>query len=189
MPRFVAFLGSINVGGNRLLMDDLRRVLRYEDFDDVETVAASGNVLFTHPECPTDGLAEKMAWIIHDEFEIESFVAVRTRADVAAIIAENPFGPGRDNGGEDKFVHTIFLEGMPGEHQVKALIMDHEGRGKERIAAGTNALHVDYVDGVGRSNLTGDFIERRLGLRGTARNMRSLKRIVSKLEELEQADG
>lgn len=188
MPRFVAFLGSINVGGNRLLMEDLRRVLRYDDFDDVETVVASGNVLFTHPECPSEGLAEKMAWIINEEFDIDSFIAVRTCAEVHAVIAENPFGPGKENAGEEKFVHTHFLSDEPGEHQMKALLLDHEGRGDERIAVGTRALHIDYVDGVGRSKLTADFIERRLDLRGTARNMRSLKRIASKLDELEQAD-
>ncbi|MFZ1742721.1 MAG: DUF1697 domain-containing protein [Pontixanthobacter sp.] len=181
MPRFVAFLGSINVGGNRLLMEDLRRVLRYEDFDDVETVVASGNVLFTHDDSPSDGLAEKIAWTVREEFDIDSFVAVRTRDELAAVIAENPFSAD----GEDKFVHTMFLADDPGEFAVKSLIIDHEGRGNERIAAGTKSLHLDYTDGVGDSKLTGDFIQRRLGLSGTARNMRSMKRILAKMDELD----
>ena len=46
MTRYVALLGSINVGGNRLLMADLREALEREEFEDVETVVASGNVLF-----------------------------------------------------------------------------------------------------------------------------------------------
>ncbi|GAA4647488.1 DUF1697 domain-containing protein [Pontixanthobacter gangjinensis] len=179
--RYVAFLGSINVGGNRLLMEDLRRVLRYEDFDDVETVVASGNVLFTHAEGPSEGIAEKLAWTVNEEFDIESFVAVRTRDELAATIAENPFA----EDGEDNFVHTMFLADEPGEFAVKSLVIDHEGRGNERIAAGTKALHVDYADGVARSKLTGDFIQRRLGLSGTARNMRSMKRILAKMDELD----
>ena len=58
MPRYVAFLGSINVGGNRLTMAELRAAFEDEGFSDVETVVASGNVLFTHEERPTRGLEE-----------------------------------------------------------------------------------------------------------------------------------
>ena len=56
MPRYVAFFGSINVGGNRLTMADLRAAFEAEDFANVETVVASGNVLFDFPERPTRGL-------------------------------------------------------------------------------------------------------------------------------------
>lgn len=185
MPRYVAFLGSINVGGNRLLMEDLRSALRYGDFADVETVVASGNVLFTHEDAPSAGLAEKMAWIIRDEFGIDSFVTVRTRAELAATIAENPFAAD----GAENLVHTLFLPDEPGEFQVKALILDHADRGPERIAAGAQCLHIDYADGVGASKLSNAFIERRLGMAGTARNMRSMTRILAKMDELEDAGG
>ena len=61
------------------------------------------------------------------------------------------------------------------------LISDHEGRGADKLAPGTRALHIDFVDGVGHSKLTGPFIEKRLGCKGTARNVRSIKRIIEKL--------
>lgn len=179
MTRYIAFLGSINVGGNRLLMVDLREALEREDCGNVETVAASGNVLFDHEESPSAGLAEKIRWIMQEEFDIDSLVVVMTRAELAAIVAENPFA----SDGEEKKVHTLLLADDPGEHQVKALQMDHAGRGYERIAAGTSALHIDYVNGVGGSRLTGDFIARRLGIAGTMRNMKSMKRILAKMEE------
>ena len=185
MQRYVAFLGSINVGGNRLLMEDLRGALRYGEFGDVETVVASGNVLFTHEPAPSEGLAEKMGWIVRDEFDIDSFITVRTRSELAQAIAENPFA----QDGSDKLVHTLFLPNDPGEHQVKSLQIDYEGRGHERIAAGEKCLHIDYADGVGRSRLTGALIARRLGMEGTARNIRSMKRILAKMDELENADG
>ena len=53
MPRYVAFLGSINVGTNRVGMAELRHALEREDFEEVETVVASGNVLFAHDDRPT----------------------------------------------------------------------------------------------------------------------------------------
>ena len=185
MTIYVAFLGSINVGGNRLSMADLREALEREDFEHVETVVASGNVLFEHEARPSEGLAEKLAWVVRDRFDIDTFAVVLTRDELAAAIGENPFA----DTGEEKFVHTLFCNGQPGENQVKGLILDHDGRGPEKIAGGTNALHIDYVEGVGNSKLTGDFITRRLGLKGTARNMRSMKRILAKMDEKQDGNA
>ena len=75
VPRYVALLGSINVGGNRLLMADLREALEREDFAEVETVVASGNVLFSHDERPSEGLAEKLAHVVRERFGIDTFAA------------------------------------------------------------------------------------------------------------------
>jgi uncharacterized protein (DUF1697 family) len=46
MPRYVAFLRAINVGGHIVKMDALRRHFASLGFDDVETFIASGNVIF-----------------------------------------------------------------------------------------------------------------------------------------------
>ncbi|MDZ4308228.1 DUF1697 domain-containing protein [Allopontixanthobacter sp.] len=183
MNQYVAFLGSINVGGNRLMMEDLRNALKYEDFEDVETVIASGNVLFRHDERPTPGLSQKIAFILKEEFDINSVVVVRSRDEVLAAIAENPFHGEND----DKFVHVHWLEHQPTAEQFDDLITSFvgttgTGRGGERLAAGTGALHIDFGQGVADSKLTAPFIERKLGTRGTARNLRSLKRIADKMD-------
>lgn len=179
MPRYVAFLGSINVGGNRLTMAELRAALEAEEFVNVETVVASGNVLFDHDERPTPGLEEKLEHLLRHRFDMRSVAAVRSRDEVAASISDNPFA----GDGEDKFVHTMFLDREADPAQFRVLVADHEGRGPERLALGDRALYIDYVGGAGNSRLTGDFIERRLGCRGTARNMRSLARILAKMDE------
>lgn len=176
MTRYVALLGSINVGGNRLKMVEFREALEREDFAGVETVVASGNVLFTHDERPTDGLGEKIAHVVRERFGIDTFACVRSKEELAAALAENPFA----GKGEDKLVHAHFLTGQPSKAQFDQLLADHEGRGPEKLAPGTRALHIDYVDGVGNSKLTGPFIEKRLGCKGTARNVRSIKRIIEK---------
>jgi uncharacterized protein (DUF1697 family) len=178
MPRYVAFLGSINVGGNRLKMAELRDALEAEGFENVGTLVASGNVLFEHAKAADPKLESEIAKVIAERFGIETFAAVRSKAELALAIAENPFA----DEGDEKFVHTLFLEKQPGKADFARLEKDHEGRGNERMAAGTKALHLDYVDGVARSKLTGDFIARRLGCRGTARNLRSMKRILEKMD-------
>ena len=177
MPRYVALFGSINVGRNRLKMADLRASFEGEGFVNVETVVASGNVLFDHAERPEVGLEEKLTLMMRHKFGMDSVALVRSRDALAAAIAENPFGPD----GEENFVHTLFLEGPVDPDGFARLEKDRTG--PERLAAGTRALHIDYVAGAGESKLVGAFIERRMGVRGTARNLRSMKRILAKMDE------
>lgn len=178
MPRYAAFFASMNVGGNRLKMTDLRDALEREDLEDVETVVASGNVLFSFDERPSDGLSEMLAFIVKDRFGFETFAAVRSRDEVRAAIEDNPF----HGDGEDKLVHTLFLDGEADPAQFNVLMAAYEGRGPERIALGGRCLYIDYVESVGNSRLTGPFIQRKLDRRGTARNMASLKRILDKMD-------
>jgi uncharacterized protein (DUF1697 family) len=177
MPRYCAFFGSINVGGNRITMADLRYAFEREEFENVETVVASGNVLFDFDEQPTDGLEDLFSHMMLDRFDIRSFVAVRSAAEVLSAVEDNPF----TGIGQDHLVHTMFLERQPDEAAFERMVADHAGRGPEKMALGKRALYIDYIDAAGSSKLTGAFIERRLGGRGTARNVRSLARIHSKM--------
>jgi uncharacterized protein (DUF1697 family) len=158
-------------------MADLRAAFEAEGFTKVETVVASGNVLFDHPERPDAGLEEKLSLMMRDRFGMETAALVRSRAGLAAAIAENPFTVD----GDEQMVHTMFIDGPVDIDAFKALVAGHEG--PERIAAGDRAVHIDYVEGAGRSRLTGHFIERRLARRGTARNLRSMRRILAKMDE------
>lgn len=177
MTRYLALFGSINVGGNRLTMADLRYAFEREEFTNVETVVASGNVLFDFDERPTAGLEELFAHMMRERFDIDSFVAVRTKEEVRAAVEDNPF----TGIGEDSLVHTHFLGAQPTQDQFESLLAYHAGRGEEKLALGQRCLYIDYVNGVGRSKLTVPFIERRLGCPGTARNVRSLARILVKM--------
>ena len=177
MTRYVALLGSINVGGNRLKMAELREALEREDFADVETVVASGNVLFSHDERPSEGLAEKIAYVVKDRFGIDTFAAVRSRDELAAAIADNPFRAD----GEARFVHTIFLDQPLDRTAFEAFAKAYPG--PERLAASEREFFVDYAEGVGRSALDPAMAKAKLiKCRATARNLRSLQRILDKMD-------
>lgn len=176
MPRYLALFGSINVGKNRIAMADLRHALAREEIDNVETVIASGNVLFDFEERPSTGLEDLFAYVLRERFDMDSFVAIRSRAELVQAISGNPFAAD----GNPAQVHTLFLAEQPGQAQFDKLVADYSGRGPERLALGTRAVHIDFCEGVGRSRLTGPFLERRLG-RGTARNLNSLQRMLDKM--------
>ena len=171
--RLAALLGSINVGGNRLKMADLRTALEAAGFSNVATVTASGNVLFDGDPAQQSDYAARIAAVTEDVFAITTFAVVITREGLLGAVAENPFA----DDGADNLVHVHFLERQPDPESFAQLASDHAGRGPERLAPGTSALHIDFVDSAANSKLTGPFLLRCLGCRGTARNIRSIRRI------------
>lgn len=176
--RYVALLGAINVGGNQVKMAELRAALEDAGFASVATVIASGNVLFDHAKAADANLEAQIAKIVKDRFAIDTFACVRSKAELEAAVAESPFA----GEGEDQFVHVFFLTCQPDTAAFAKLAADHEGRGREKLAPGARALHIHYVDGAGKSKLSGDFIARRLGCKGTARNVRSIRRIIDSMD-------
>ena len=180
MARFVAFLGSINVGGNRIKMVDLVAALTDAGFRDVSTVAASGNVILTGDRDPAL-LEIALESVVQQAFGFKSCAMVRTMEEIRRAIDANPFHGTGPQHGSDKMVHSIFLSQQPDKAAVDALIEEHAAKGSERLALGDRVLFLDYVHGVGVSDLSNKLLERRLGCKGTARNMTSLKRILGKM--------
>jgi uncharacterized protein (DUF1697 family) len=178
--RMLALLGSINIGGNRVKMVALKAALEKAGFSDLVTVAASGNVILTDNRDPAE-LEPALEQVIADSFGFNSCAMVRTKQEVQAAVDANPFhGTGPEHG-SDKMVHSIFLSAQPAKEDFDALLAEHASKGSERLALGDRVLFLDYVHGVGVSDLSSKFLERRLGCKGTARNMNSLKNILSKM--------
>lgn len=91
MHHYVAFLRGINLGQRRIKMNDLRRHFERMKFADVATFIASGNVIFASKS----GDGRKLARLIKGHlrqalgYDVDTFV--RTRAEVAAVAAFQPF--------------------------------------------------------------------------------------------------
>lgn len=178
MPRYVALLSSVNVGGNQVKMADLKAALETCGLENVSTVTASGNVIFDHDAAADATLARLVGDCVAERFGFRTFAAVRSADELRAAVAESPFR----GGSEDKFVHVHFLEKPLIDAAFAALLAAHEGKGAERFAPGKAHVHIDFADGVGRSKVTAPFLEKHLGSMGTARNLRSLERIIEAME-------
>lgn len=181
MPRLLALLGSINIGGNRVKMVDLKAAFAAEGFKDLVTVAASGNLILTDEREPVF-IETALERVLADRFGFNSCVMVRTKEQVRAAVDDNPFHGEGPQHGSDKMVHSIFLSQQPDHARFDALLNEHKTKGSERLALGDRVLYLDYVHGVGVSDLSSKFLERRLSVKGTARNMNSLKNILSKMD-------
>ena len=91
MPRYIAFLRAINVGGHTVKMDDLRRHFETLDFANVETFIASGNVIFEASVKNTRTLEKKIEEHLHAALGYEVATFLRTEAELATIAQYQPF--------------------------------------------------------------------------------------------------
>jgi uncharacterized protein (DUF1697 family) len=63
-----------------------------------------------------------------------------------------------------------------------------EHKGPEMIEVRGPEIYLYYPDGVGRSKVTGAFLENRLKVAGTARNWNTLTKLVEAGRELQRKD-
>jgi uncharacterized protein (DUF1697 family) len=91
MPRFVAFLRAINVGGHTVTMEELRRLFQALGLKNVETFIASGNVIFESPATNSDALAKRIERHLHKALGYEVHTFLRTDREVADISTYNAF--------------------------------------------------------------------------------------------------
>ena len=122
MPRYVAFLRAINVGGHVVKMDGLRREFEKLGFDDVQTFIASGNVVFTSPSKDGKTLERRIEERLEKALGYEVRTFVRTESEVAKIAAYAPFTPAQLKAAAAGACCVGFLEGPLKPDAVKALM-------------------------------------------------------------------
>lgn len=157
---YVALLRAVNVGGTgKLPMKDLVAICEAAGFPGARTYLASGNAVFASDK-PAPAVKTALEAALHGWAGKPVGVAIRTAAEMAAILAANPF----PNAPGDRCM-AIFLDTPPGPAMADAAT----GRTDEQVATGRRELYVNYPAGQGRSRL------RISGAAsGTARNMNTV---------------
>ena len=89
---FVAFLRGINVGGNKLIkMTELKQAFESLGFREVQTLIASGNVVFCAASAKADVLLQKIEQKLKKTFGHDIPVIMRTLGQLRKLAAANPF--------------------------------------------------------------------------------------------------
>ena len=92
MPRFIAFLRAINVGGGRTLkMNTLRQLFESLGFSNVVSFIASGNVIFETRTKSVKALEKKIEKSLREELGYEVATFIRTDTQLAKIAHYKPF--------------------------------------------------------------------------------------------------
>src|SRR5262245_46366128 len=169
MPRRIAFLRAINVGGHVVKMDHLRKLFTSFGFDNVETFIASGNVVFDTRATSTTKVEDQIETGLLEELGYEVVTMVRTPKELAAIVAHRPFAL-------DVSVVGV-LKQPPTAAAVKAA--SDWDIGDEEIAIVGKELYWRHGGRMSDSVLSGMKVERTLGPL-TMRNLTTVAKIAAK---------
>lgn len=164
MGTYVALLRAVNVGGTgKLPMADLRAMCEAIGFADVRTYIASGNVVFGAKG--NEAKVKKALEAALAEYAGKPVGAmVRTHAELAEVVAGNPF-PGVPG---NRLV-VLFLDAPP-----PADAPDQASHLRdERIALGRREIYIDYGSGMADSKLKIPAAKA-----GTGRNLNTVKKLL-----------
>ena len=160
MNSFVALLRAVNVGGTgKLPMSDLKEMCEELGFGAVRTYIASGNVVFTSrkSEAAVKAALEKRLAAYAGK---PVGVLVRDAAEMAQVLADNPFPKAAPNR-----TMAVFLDRAPPADTLTGI----RGRKDEEIQLGRREIYIHYSEGMGQSKLVIAAAKA-----GTARNMNTV---------------
>ncbi|HEX3087142.1 MAG TPA: DUF1697 domain-containing protein [Ilumatobacteraceae bacterium] len=172
MTTWIVLLRGVNVGGaNRLAMADLRDLVTTLGHSGVATYIQSGNVVMTSPRTDRSTMATEICSQIADSFGHKVSAVLRTPDELRHALANNPFATD-----EGTRVLITFLSDKPSPADVDALEPDRFL--PDQFAIVGSELYGYYPNGAGRSKMTLDYFEKRLHVRGTARNLNTVAKLI-----------
>lgn len=170
MATYVALLRGVNLGPTKKIsMPQLRAMASELGYADVATYINSGN-LIVNTDQRAATVEHRLTEAIEDAFGHHVDVAVRTPAELARVLAENPYPDGNPSQ-----VTVAFLTGPVATTAVdKVAALAVEG---ERYIFGEREIYVDYANGIGNSKLAAKF-SAAVGVSATVRNVRTVGKLL-----------
>ena len=180
MPRYVAFLRAVNVGGRVVKMDALRGHFEALGLKKVETFIASGNVIFETPSRSDTALRRRIEAGLEEGlgYDVETFL--RTDAEVAEVAAVEGSDLFPKKRWAEAFACNVgFLHAPLAKEAVKMLA----GFNTDADAFATRGREWYWLTRT-RFSESPFFkvpIERRLGVRTTLRKLDTVRKLAAKL--------
>jgi uncharacterized protein (DUF1697 family) len=173
VPTYVAFLHGVNLGPHRRVpMSRLAALGRELGYDDVWTWASSGNLVLSTAGSAAD-VERELGGALALELGAPVEVTVRTAAELAALLEQNPFPEGSPSR-----VTIAFLRG-PAPDGAAGRIAEVATPAEPFRLAGRE-VWVHYADGLASSRLAAGF-STHVGVGATTRTLGTVARIVAKL--------
>lgn len=159
-------------------MASLRELLSGAGFSGVRTYVQSGNVVLTS-SLPSDELGLRCCRLIEERFGFSVPVVVRTRDELADVVARDPFGSLVTDA--KRYQVTFLTSALPPgvAERVTGLPVD-----SEQVAVIGRELYTWHPDGIARSPLWAKLCsERFLGVTGTARNWTTVTTLLAMADD------
>lgn len=175
MTTYIALLRGINVSGhNKIKMAELKQLFVNLGFNEVTTYIQSGNVIFQSEQIIISKIEQQIIEQIKQEFGHTINVLVLKKEDLSKIFISNPFLENKKIDIKSLYVTLLkdnyFVEGIK---QLEPFLTNNE---EFRII--DNCAYIYYPNGAGNSKLTTNLFEKKLKTTATARNWRTITKLV-----------
>jgi uncharacterized protein (DUF1697 family) len=181
--KYLSILRGINVSGQKKInMGDLKQLYQELGFSEVISYIQSGNVIFTSEMDHKSEISEKINQGISDKYGFNVPVQVLSVAQFDKVFKQQPFTD-VDTIQDGAKVLVTFLSKVPEQENIQTLLT--HVLAPERLVVKHQTVYLHCPNGYGRSKLSNTFIEKKLGLQATTRNIKT----VSKLCELALASN
>ena len=178
MQRRILLLRGINLGArNRVAMPELRELLAGAGYENVRTYVQSGNVVLDSGKSPSS-LAAEAERLIAEHLGRDIPVVVRTRDELAAVVARNPLGA---TATDPKRYQVSFLDRKLSADRAEALRT--LATDSERLVIDDRELYAWHPAGVARSKLWAKLASPGLGVKATARNWTTVETLLTMASE------
>ena len=176
----IALLRGVNVGGHQAVaMSELRDLFTQLGFAGARSILQSGNLIFrceARTGADLESLLEREA---ETRLKIRTDFLIRSAKEWREVVARNPFRKEAER--DPSHLVVMFLKSAANAKDVKAV--QAAITGPEIIRADGRHLYIVYPDGIGRSRLTNVLLEKKIGIRGTARNWNTVLKIAALADE------
>lgn len=158
------------VGGpTAMKMPALREVLASAGLGEVETLQVAGNLVLEPGRRSSASIEKTVRAAVREGFGFDLPVIVRTHDELADAHARNPFA----SDPEGRWVQTVFLD-----QPAATATLELPAGAPEEVVVDGQEVFVRYPDGIGRSKVQASYIEKRLGVVGTARNANTIAKLI-----------
>lgn len=179
MKTYISLLRGINVSGKNLLkMQDLKSLYQDLGFSRVQSYIQSGNLVFSAPGQPPEKLEEKIRDAISTRFSMQVPVLVIERPSLQRVLEENPFSGNPDL--LPAYQHITFLNEPPGK--VDEAAIREKLQENEQVHIRSQAVYLYCPGGYGKTRLNNSFLEKKLGVEATTRNLKTSEKLLSMAE-------
>ena len=180
MPRLIAYLRAINVGGHVVKMDALRAHFEAFDLANVETFIASGNVIFdAPPRASAAALEARIEKHLLGALGYEVATFLRSAADNAAAAAFEPFPAAQVAAAHNTYV--AFLKAPVAPTQKRA-VMAFKSAVDDFVINGRELYWLCAVPSID-SKFSAARLEKALGAPVTMRNTNTVRKLAAKYPE------
>jgi uncharacterized protein (DUF1697 family) len=170
----IALLRGVNVGGHKVPMAELRELVAGLGHGDVRTYVQSGNVVFTAADRPRAEIARELEQALEARFGFAVPVVLRSRDALADLVAAEPLGH-LANDPAKRFVVFLDADVDP----ARLVDFDPDAFAPESFLLREREVVLWCPGGIGRSPLALAITGRRLAGRATARNWRTVERLLA----------